>query len=143
MGCTIRYSDTIGEEIPAGTYKIYFGGSATSRVRVFQDADEASNTFNKGIFRQKCSRRSSKPPSSQLPGACWRTAARSSRSCRSSRPRSRPRSAKKSRKISGSWMRGSRRLMLASKPCIGILCSFRIYDWQKKEIPLRLKAAIH
>lgn len=39
---------TIGEEIPAGTYKIYFGGSTTSRVRVFQDADEASNTFNKG-----------------------------------------------------------------------------------------------
>ena len=32
----------------AGTYKIYFGGSTTSRVRVFQDADEASNTFNKG-----------------------------------------------------------------------------------------------
>ncbi|MEE3468745.1 MAG: hypothetical protein VZQ83_09930, partial [Eubacterium sp.] len=26
---------------------------------------------------------------------------------------------------------------------IGILCFFRIYDWQKKEIPLRLKAAIH
>ena len=95
------------------------------------------------IFRQKCSRRSSKPPSSQLPGACWRTAARSSRSCRSSRPRSRPGSAKKSRKRSGSWMRGSRRLMSASKPCIGILCFFRIYDWQKKEIPLRLKAAIH
>lgn len=39
---------TIGEEIPAGTYKIYFGGSTTSRVRVFQDANEASNTFNKG-----------------------------------------------------------------------------------------------
>ena len=39
---------TIGEEIPAGTYKIYFGGATTSRVRVFQDANEASNTFNKG-----------------------------------------------------------------------------------------------
>lgn len=39
---------TIGEEIPAGTYKIFFGGSTTSRVRVFQDANEASNTFNKG-----------------------------------------------------------------------------------------------
>ena len=39
---------TIGEEIPAGTYNIYFGGSTTSRVRVFQDANEASNTFNKG-----------------------------------------------------------------------------------------------
>lgn len=39
---------TIGEEIPAGTYKSYFSGSATSRVRVFQDAKEASNTFNKG-----------------------------------------------------------------------------------------------
>ncbi len=39
---------TIGEEIPAGTYKIYFSGTTTSRVRVFQDAKEASNTFNKG-----------------------------------------------------------------------------------------------
>ena len=39
---------TIGEEIPAGTYKIFFSGTATSRVRVFQDAKEASNTFNKG-----------------------------------------------------------------------------------------------
>lgn len=39
---------TIGEEIPAGTYKIFFSGTATSRVRVFQDAEEASNTFNKG-----------------------------------------------------------------------------------------------
>lgn len=39
---------TIGEEIPAGTYKIYFSGTTTSRVRVFQDSKEASNTFNKG-----------------------------------------------------------------------------------------------
>lgn len=39
---------TIGEEIPAGTYKIYFSGTTTSRVRVFQDSEEASNTFNKG-----------------------------------------------------------------------------------------------
>ncbi|MBD9278882.1 MAG: hypothetical protein EGS70_00610 [Clostridiales bacterium] len=39
---------TIGEEIPAGTYKIYFSGTTTSRVRVFQDSQEASNTFNKG-----------------------------------------------------------------------------------------------
>lgn len=39
---------TIGEEIPARTYKIYFSGTTTSRVRVFQDAKEASNTFNKG-----------------------------------------------------------------------------------------------
>lgn len=39
---------TIGEEIPAGTYNIYFAGTTTSRVRVFQDANEASNTFNKG-----------------------------------------------------------------------------------------------
>lgn len=39
---------TIGEEIPAGTYKIYYNGKSTARVRVFQDAKEASNTFNKG-----------------------------------------------------------------------------------------------
>ena len=39
---------TIGEEIPAGTYKVYFSGTTTSRVRVFQDTNEASNTFNKG-----------------------------------------------------------------------------------------------
>ena len=39
---------TIGEEIPAGTYKIFFSGTTTARVRVFQDAKEASNTFNKG-----------------------------------------------------------------------------------------------
>lgn len=39
---------TIGDEIPAGTYKIFFSGTTTSRVRVFQDAQEASNTFNKG-----------------------------------------------------------------------------------------------
>ena len=39
---------TIGEEIPAGTYKIYFNGTTTARVRVFQDAEEADNSFNKG-----------------------------------------------------------------------------------------------
>lgn len=39
---------TIGEEIPAGTYKINFSGTTTSRVRVFQDSNEAGNTFNKG-----------------------------------------------------------------------------------------------
>ncbi|MBQ9008917.1 MAG: hypothetical protein IJ088_06265, partial [Clostridia bacterium] len=39
---------TIGEEIPAGTYKVYFNGTTTSRVRVFKDAQEAGNTFNKG-----------------------------------------------------------------------------------------------
>lgn len=39
---------TIGEEIPAGTYKIYYNGKSTARVHVFQDAEEASNTFNKG-----------------------------------------------------------------------------------------------
>ena len=39
---------TIGDEIPAGTYKIFFSGTTTSRVRVFQDAQEASNTFTKG-----------------------------------------------------------------------------------------------
>ncbi len=39
---------TIGEEIPAGTYKIYYSGTTTSRVRVFQDSDEASGIYNKG-----------------------------------------------------------------------------------------------
>ncbi|MBR3239189.1 MAG: hypothetical protein IKF99_12200 [Oscillospiraceae bacterium] len=39
---------TIGEEIPAGTYNIYYSGTTTSRVRVFQDANEADGTFNKG-----------------------------------------------------------------------------------------------
>lgn len=38
----------IGEEIPAGTYKTYFNGRNTARVRVFQDADEADNMFNEG-----------------------------------------------------------------------------------------------
>ena len=38
----------IGEEIPAGTYTIYFSGTTTSRVRVFQDSREADNSFNKG-----------------------------------------------------------------------------------------------
>ena len=42
-------SYTAGNEIPAGTYRIYFSGTATSRVRVFQDADEAGNMFNEGI----------------------------------------------------------------------------------------------
>lgn len=39
---------TIGEEIPAGTYQIYYNGESTARVRVFEDAEEADNTFNKG-----------------------------------------------------------------------------------------------
>lgn len=39
---------TIGEEIPADTYRIYYNGKSTARVRVFQDAKEASDTFNKG-----------------------------------------------------------------------------------------------
>ena len=39
---------TIGEEIPAGTYKIFFNGKSTARVRVFQDSKEASNMFNDG-----------------------------------------------------------------------------------------------
>ena len=48
-GTTIPKGDyTIGEEIPAGTYKIYFSGTATSRVRVLRDSEEAGNTFNKG-----------------------------------------------------------------------------------------------
>ena len=49
VGTTIPKGNyTIGEEIPAGTYKIYFNGKNTARVRVFQNAKEASNTFNKG-----------------------------------------------------------------------------------------------
>ena len=48
-GTTIpKGSYTIGEEIPAGTYKIYFSGTTSSRVRVFQDAKEADNMFNDG-----------------------------------------------------------------------------------------------
>lgn len=48
-GTTIPKGDyTIGEEIPAGTYKIYFSGTTTSRVRVFQNAEEADDTFNDG-----------------------------------------------------------------------------------------------
>ncbi|MBQ8161494.1 MAG: hypothetical protein IJ083_12230 [Clostridia bacterium] len=39
---------TVGEEIPAGSYRIYFSGTTTSRVRVFQDAEEAGSIFNKG-----------------------------------------------------------------------------------------------
>ena len=39
---------TIGEDIPAGSYNIYFSGFATSRVRVFKDAKEAENIFNEG-----------------------------------------------------------------------------------------------
>ena len=48
-GTTIPKGEyTIGEEIPAGTYKIMFSGTSTSRVRVFRDAEEAGNMFNKG-----------------------------------------------------------------------------------------------
>lgn len=39
---------TIGVEIPADTYTIYYSGASTSRVRVFEDAKEAGNSFNKG-----------------------------------------------------------------------------------------------
>jgi len=38
----------IGEEIPVGTYKIFFNGKNTARVRVFKDSEEAGNTFNDG-----------------------------------------------------------------------------------------------
>lgn len=48
-GTTIpKGSYTVGEEIPAGTYRIYYNGKSTARVRVFQDAEEASNSFNHG-----------------------------------------------------------------------------------------------
>lgn len=48
-GTTIPKGEyTIGDEIPAGTYTIYYSGKATSRVRVFADADDADNTFHKG-----------------------------------------------------------------------------------------------
>ncbi len=39
---------TVGEEIPAGTYRICFNGQNTARVRVFQDADDAGNIFSEG-----------------------------------------------------------------------------------------------
>ena len=48
-GTTIPMGNyTVGVEIPAGSYKIYYSGTYTSRVRVFQDAEEADNIFNKG-----------------------------------------------------------------------------------------------
>ena len=48
-GTTIPKGEyTVGSEIPAGTYNIYFSGTTTSRVRVFTDADEADNMFNDG-----------------------------------------------------------------------------------------------
>lgn len=48
-GTTIPKGDyTVGNEIPAGSYKIYYSGKGTARVRVFTDAKEASNSFNKG-----------------------------------------------------------------------------------------------
>ena len=48
-GTTIPTGEyTVGVEIPAGSYTIYYSGMAPSRVRVFEDAAEASNTFNKG-----------------------------------------------------------------------------------------------
>lgn len=47
-GTTIPYGTyTIGEEIPAGTYKMYFSGTS-SWVRVFADAQEASDMSNTG-----------------------------------------------------------------------------------------------
>ncbi len=39
---------TIGEEIPAGTYKVYYNGNNTARVRVFKDFEESDNMFNDG-----------------------------------------------------------------------------------------------
>ena len=39
---------TIGEEIPAGTYRIYSGAATTSRVRIFADFEESDNMFNHG-----------------------------------------------------------------------------------------------
>lgn len=39
---------TIGEEIPAGTYQIYYNGESTARVRIFQDSEEASSRLNRG-----------------------------------------------------------------------------------------------
>ncbi|MBE5807203.1 MAG: hypothetical protein E7317_02560 [Clostridiales bacterium] len=39
---------TVGNEIPAGSYNIYYSGTGSSRVRVFQDAKEAGNMFNDG-----------------------------------------------------------------------------------------------
>ena len=48
-GTTIPKGEyTIGVEIPSGTYQIHFSGTTTSRVRIFQDSQEAGNTFNKG-----------------------------------------------------------------------------------------------
>ena len=48
-GTTIPKGEyTVGEEIPAGTYKIYYSGTTTSRVRVFEDFEESDNSFNKG-----------------------------------------------------------------------------------------------
>lgn len=40
---------TIGAEIPAGTYRIYYSGTTSSRVRVFVDSEEASGIFNDGV----------------------------------------------------------------------------------------------
>lgn len=37
---------TVGDEIPAGIYNVYYSGTTTSRVRVYQDAEEADNTFS-------------------------------------------------------------------------------------------------
>ena len=39
---------TVGVEIPAGTFKVFFNGKNTARVRVFTDAEDADNTFHKG-----------------------------------------------------------------------------------------------
>ena len=48
-GTTIPMGEyTVGEEIPAGTYKICYSGTTTSRVRVFENFEESDNTFNEG-----------------------------------------------------------------------------------------------
>ena len=39
---------TVGEEIPAGTYRICFNGKSTARVRVFRDAEDAEDLFSEG-----------------------------------------------------------------------------------------------
>lgn len=39
---------TIGDEIPTGTYKIFFSGTTTSRVRVFQDSKKHAIHLTKG-----------------------------------------------------------------------------------------------
>lgn len=37
---------TVGEEIPAGTYAVHYGGRATARFRVYDTMEEAKNDFS-------------------------------------------------------------------------------------------------